>query len=104
MFCSVKKRCIFTSQTTTMKKATITPEKLNTLLATKQAKAWGFKSVSDATKNGYNTLRTSADLSEIKDILKISQQEAYDIARGWASNGLVVYTSCANLNCIYFRK
>lgn len=82
----------------------ITPEKLNHLVATKQAKAWGFKSIADAKKNGYNTIRVSMSIKEISDALKITREEANMLADSWNYNGLANRVCHADLNCIYFKS
>jgi hypothetical protein len=82
----------------------MTPNTVNQKLATKQAKAWGFKSVVDAANNGYQTLRTSCEMIEIAEVLKVSISEANAIAQVWKSNGLVTISKCANLDTVYFNK
>ena len=86
-----------------MNKNITTPDKLNTYLATKQAKAWGFKSIADAKRNGYNTLRTSISIKEIAYELKITRDEAERLARDWYCNDLCSYSCVADLHCIYFK-
>jgi hypothetical protein len=82
----------------------LTPQKLNKMFATKTAKSWGFKSIKDAENNGYYPIRVSCEVTEICELLSITKNQARDIVQDWKAQDLIVYTSNANLDTMYFRK
>jgi hypothetical protein len=82
----------------------LTPQKLNKMFATKTSKSWGFKSIKDAENNGYYPIRVSCEVTEICELLSITKNQARDIVQDWKAQDLIVYTSNANLDTMYFRK
>jgi hypothetical protein len=81
-----------------------TAEILVKTLATKQARAWGYKSEAAAKKEGYHTRPTSCTVSEATEALSLSRAEVMRLVYAWRDADRVVYSGCADLDTIYFRK
>ena len=70
-----------------------------------QAKKWGYKNTKEALADGmYGVLHVSITLTNLKDLLKISESDAMDLVYKWRDNGEVTYSGVCGLQEIYFSN
>ena len=72
------------------------------ILATNQAKEWGYKSIEDAENDGYNVTPVSVSVSEVSTTLNISIEDVRVLFNFWKNNEGGQVSMCANLDCYYF--
>ena len=72
------------------------------ILATNQAKEWGYKSIKNAENDGYNVVPVSVSVSEVSDALSISTEDVRVLFNFWKNNEGGQVSMCANLDCYYF--
>ena len=80
----------------------MTPSDLKRKLETKQAKEWGYKSIKESNDDGYNVTRVNCTVSEMSDVLKISDTEARRMKDEWKYNGLIKFVAVCGLDQIIF--
>jgi hypothetical protein len=73
-------------------------------LSNKQANSWGYKNEKESVKDGYNCRPTSCTVCEAMSMLKLNRNQVMDLVYSWRDQNKVVYTSCADLDTIYFAK
>jgi hypothetical protein len=80
----------------------ITPADLRKKLELQQAKAWGYKTIAAAYKDGMNVKRNTCTVSEMKVALKMNDLDARILVDSWKSNGLIQYNRVCGLDQIVF--
>jgi hypothetical protein len=73
-------------------------------ISNKQAKSWGYKNEKESIADGYNCKPISCTVKEAQDILKLNRNQVMSLVYNWRDCKEVTYSSCANLDTIYFFK